>query len=393
MTDRKKIVKDAAKHAEIYRRSLFDDVLPFWINHAVDQEYGGFLTCLDRDGTVIDTDKGLWQQGRFTWLLATLYNTVAKKQEWLDLARHGINFLDKYGFDSDGRMFFQVSRSGNPLRKRRYLFSESFAAIAYAAFAKAANSELHANKAVELFDMFLKFNTTKGLIPDKVYSANRPMKAMGFPMITITTAQILRDTIQYPSANEWIDRAIDEIRKDFLNCDYKAVMEIVGPNGEFIDHFDGRTLNPGHAIEGAWFILHEAKIRDDDKDLLDLGTTMLDWMWKIGWDEPYGGLFYFRDVKGLPVQEYWHDMKFWWPHCETIIATMLAYYLTGDEKYKMWHELVFDYTFTNFPDKEYGEWFGYLHRDGRLSVPLKGNLWKGPFHIPRMLLYCWQLLI
>ena len=171
----------------------------------------------------------------------------------------------------------------------------------------------------------------------------------------------------------------------------RAVMETVGPKGEFIDHFDGRTLNPGHAIEGAWFILQEAKIRGNDPDLIKLGTKMLDWMWEIGWDKEFGGIYYFRDVKNLPVQEYWHDMKFWWPHNEVIIATILAYQLTGLDKYASWFKMVHDWTFDKFPDKKYGEWYGYLHRDGSVSVPLKGNIGKGPFHIPRMYLMVWKI--
>jgi len=165
----------------------------------------------------------------------------------------------------------------------------------------------------------------------------------------------------------------------------------VGPRGELIDHFDGRTLNPGHALEGAWFILKEAEYRNMDPDLIALGTTMLDWMWEIGWDKEYGGIYYFRDVKGLPVQEYWHDMKFWWPHNEAIIATLLAYRITGEKKYASWHQKVHDWAFRHFPDPEFGEWFGYLHRDGRISVPLKGNLWKGPFHVPRMYYMGWRI--
>ena len=218
------------------------------------------------------------------------------------------------------------------------------------------------------------------------------MKSIGLPMIMLATAQVLRETLGDPIYNEWIDRCIQEIRNDFLNFDFEAVMETVGPNGELIDHFDGRTLNPGHAIECAWFILHEAKYRGNDAEFIKMGTTMLDWMWKIGWDEEYGGIFHFRDVKGLPIQEYWHDMKFWWPQCETIIATLLAYQLTGEEKYARWHNMIHDWTYRHFPDPEYGEWYGYLHRDGQISAPLKGNVWKGPFHIPRMQWYCWKLL-
>lgn len=376
----------------IYRDGLLHNTLPFWINHCVDREYGGFMFCLDRDGTVIDTDKGIWTQGRFTWLLATLYAEVEPRPEWLELAKHGLDFLRRYGFDTDGRMFFQVTRDGRPVRKRRYIFSESFAVSALAAYARAANDNQARQEAVNLFKLIIHYLTTPGLLPPKFNPEVRPMKSLAVPMILIVTAQTLRQASDDPICNEWIDRSIAEIERDFMKPEFEVVLETVGPNGEFLDHFDGRMLNPGHSIEAAWFIMQEAHSRGNDSHLLKLGTTILDWMWKRGWDEEYGGLFYFRDVKGLPVQEYWHDMKFWWPHNEAIIATLLAYLLTGDEKYARWHQMVHDWSYAHFPDPEYGEWFGYLHRDGRLSVPLKGNLWKGPFHLPRMQLRCWQFL-
>jgi N-acylglucosamine 2-epimerase len=211
-------------------------------------------------------------------------------------------------------------------------------------------------------------------------------------MTTIVTAQILRQVTGDPICDEWIDRSIDDIERDFMKPEFEAVLETVGPNGEFIDHFDGRILNPGHAIECGWFIMDEAQHRGNDAHLLKLGTTILDWTWRWGWDEEYGGIIYFRDVKGLPVQEYWHDMKFWWPQNEAIIATLMAYQMTGDEKYAHWHRMAHDWAHRHFPDPEFGEWFGYLHRDGRLSSREKGNLWKGPFHLPRMQLQCWKML-
>jgi N-acylglucosamine 2-epimerase len=380
-----------------YRDGLLDNTLPFWTRNCVDREHGGFMTALNRDGSLLDTDKGIWQQGRFAWLLATLYNTVEQRSEWLELAKSGIDFIRRYGFDDDGRMFFMVTRDGRPLRKRRYVFSEAFAAIALAAYAKAANDSEAAQQAHDLFHSFIRYATTPGLLEPKGIPATRSSKSIGYPMITINAAQVLRDTIGESSGSrnaeydEWIDRSIEEIRTDFVKANLEVVMETVGPNGEIIDHFDGRMLNPGHAIEAAWFILHEAKRRGNDPDLIKLGTSMIDWMWNRGWDDEHGGIFYFRDLKGLPVQEYWHDMKFWWPHNESIIATLLAYQLTGDKKYAERHRTVHDWAYSHFPDSEYGEWYGYLHRDGRVSVYLKGNLWKGPFHLPRMQLCCWKL--
>ena len=376
----------------VYRDGLLEDTLPFWIDHCVDRQHGGFMFSLDRDGTVIDTDKGMWQHGRFTWLLATLYNTVERRDEWLSLARHGVEFIRAHGFDTDGRMFFQVTREGRPLRKRRYVFTETFAAIALAAYAKAAADEQAARQARDLFRLVIRYAETPGLIEPKVDPAVRPAKSMGMPMILMATAQVLRETIGDPICDECIDRCIGEIRRDFIKPELEAVMETVGPEGQLIDHFEGRMLNPGHALEAAWFILQEARHRGGDPELINTGTTILDWMWKRGWDEQYGGIIYFRDVSDLPVQEYWQDMKFWWPQNEAIIATLMAYRATGQQKYARWHRLAHDWAYGHFPDPEYGEWFGYLHRDGRVSVPLKGNMWKGPFHLPRMQLICWKLL-
>ena len=374
-----------------YRDGLLGNTLPFWIKHCVDREHGGFMMSLDQDGTLVDTDKGVWQQGRFTWLLGELYNNVEPREEWLELAKHGARFIDEHCFDpSDGRMWFQVTREGKPIRKRRYAFSESFAAIAYGELAKATGEEQYAEKARQAFQRFVEHNLDPQGVEPK-FTDTRPTRGIGFPMITIVTAQELRESIGLSDANDWIDRSIDDIRRFHLKANIQCVMETVSPSGDLIDHFDGRTLNPGHASEGAWFIMLEGKLRGDD-ELIRTGCQMLDWMWQRGWDQQHGGMLYFVDVNGGPVQEYWHDMKFWWPQNETIIATLLAYQLTGDSKYADWHRMIHDWTHSHFPDGEHGEWFGYLHRDGRISSTLKGNLWKGPFHMPRMQLVCWQLL-
>jgi len=379
-----------ANLGEFYRDMLLNDCVPFWFPRCVDQTHGGFLHCVDEDGTCMDTDKSVWATGRMSWMLLTLYNTVEKNPLWLQWAESGLAFLDKHGFDSDGRMFFHLARDGAPIRKRRYAYSESFASIAFAAHASATGSKASSKKARDLFEFFTRWNFTPGLMPPK-FTSQRPAIGMGPRMITIVTAQELRLHLgDDPDLNRWIDRCLDDIEKFFMKPEIECVMEMVSPDGAIIDHFDGRTLNPGHAIEGAWFVLHEGKHRNDKK-LIEMGLKMLDWMWKRGWDEKHGGLFYFRDVFNRPVQEYWHEMKFWWPHDEALIATLLAWQLSGDSKYLTWHEQVRNWAFAHFQDPAHGEWFGYLNRDGSISSTLKGNLWKSFFHHPRCLWYCWQL--
>ena len=377
-----------------YRDTLLDDVLPFWLRHGLDAEHGGYHTALDRDGSRLDNDKGIWVQGRFAWLLSHLHHEVESRPEWLHAAASGLEFLDRHGTDpEDGLMWFHVTSDGRPIRKRRYRFSEAFACLANAAYFQAKRETQRARKAADLFATFDAHLRDPSLSPFPAkFTGTRPSKAIGGPMIGINLAQTCRSAGIDGDWNGVIDRYLDEIRTDFVRDEIECVMETVAVDGSIIDdHFDGRTLNPGHAIEAAWFILEEARFRDHDPDLVSLGTRMLDWMWRRGWDEEFGGLLYFVGVDERPIQEYWQDMKFWWPHNEAIIATLMAHLLTGESRYADWHQQVHDWSFSHFPDPEFGEWFGYLRRDGSVSTSLKGNLWKGPFHLPRMLRKGWQL--
>lgn len=374
-----------------YKSQLLDDVLPFWFPRAVDEQFGGFLHCFDADGSIVDTDKSVWAQGRMAWMLLTMYNSIEQNPDWLCWAESALVFLETKCVDkSDGRMYFHVAQDGSPIRKRRYAFSESFAAIAFAAHAKATGSEASARKAMHWFEVFMDISFTEGRMDPK-FTDVRPTLGLGPRMIALVTAQELRKNLGADETLQgWIDRCILEIEHYFVKDDVQAVMEMVAPDGSIIDHFDGRTLNPGHAIEGGWFILEEARSRGNDPALIKLGCKMIDWSFKRGWDQEKGGLLYFGDVYGKPVQEYWHNMKFWWPHDEALIATLLAFKLTGEAHYAEWHHMVKDWAFTHFQDTKHGEWFGYLNKDGSPANTLKGSLWKSFFHHPRALYACMQ---
>ncbi len=381
---------------EWYRDTLLNDVLPFWIENGVDIQWGGIMTAMDRDGTRVDSDKGVWQQGRFAWLLGELYNDprlagFPDRALWSDIAVATLDFLIEHGFDpADGRMYFHLTREGQPIRKRRYAYSESFAAIALGEWAAATGRDDYRQRAEACFQEFLR--RSHSLPPDeRKYTDVRPMISLGPPMIAIVTARQLIDSIGLVDGSKIIAEQIERIERHFVKPDLQCVMENVAPSGEIYDHFDGRLLNPGHAIEAAWFIMREGNLAARD-DWVQLGANMAQWMFDRGWDQEYGGLKYFVDVFDRPVQEYWHEMKFWWPHNEALIAMLLAWKLTGQPSYRERFLRVARWAFQHFPDPEFGEWYGYLRRDGTPSSSLKGNLWKGPFHLPRMLLECWRML-
>ncbi len=376
--------------ADSYKHDLTADILPFWLANGLDRKHGGVYTCLDREGRLMDSTKSVWFQGRFGFVAAYAYNQVERNPEWLEASKSCIDFIEAHCADADGHMYFEVAADGTPLRKRRYVFSECFAAIAMSEYAIASGDKRYAEKALELFKRIQRFLATPGFLEPKYLPA---LQARGhsITMILINTASRIRAAIDDPVLNTQIDESLDAIRRYFIHPEFKALLEMVGPEGEFIDTSNGRLINPVHCIETAWFILEEARHRGWDKDLTDMALQILDWSWQWGWDEQYGGIINFRDCRNLPVQDYSQDMKFWWPQTEAIIATLYAYQATKDEKYLAMHKQISDWTYAHFPDREHGEWYGYLHRDGTVAQPAKGNIFKGPFHIPRMMIRSYSL--
>ena len=378
-----------------YKQDLEGNILPFWLEYGLDKVNGGIYTCLDREGKLMDSTKSVWFQGRSGFIFSYAYNNITKKPEYLEASKSCIDFIEKYCFDTDGRMYFEVTADGKPLRKRRYVFSECFAVIAMAEYSRATGDRSYAEKSLKLFKDILRFIDTPGLLEPKYLPE---LQAIGhsITMILINTASIVRSVISDPILTERIDASIELIKTRFLHPECKALLEMVTPDGKIIDTINGRTINPGHCIETAWFLLEEAKHRGwnegNGKEIKELALTILDWSWEWGWDEEFGGIINFRDCKGFPAQDYSQDMKFWWPQTEGIIAALYAYEATGDKKYLEMHKMVNDWAYEYLPDREYPEWFGYLHRDGSVAQTAKGNIFKGPFHIPRMMMKSYLLI-
>ncbi|WP_278519589.1 AGE family epimerase/isomerase [Leyella stercorea] len=376
--------------AESYKKDLTENIMPFWMKYGLDRENGGVYTCVNRDGSLMDTTKSVWFQGRFAFICSFAYNNVEKNQEWLDAAKSTLEFIEKHCFDEQGHMYFSVTAEGKPLRKRRYVFSETFAAIAMSEYALATGDQHWAKRAIQVFEDTQRFLATPGFLPAK-FEADVKLQGHSIVMILINVGSCIRKVVDDPKLTQQIDESIEKLKKYFIHPEFKCLLETVGENGEFIDTNMTRTINPGHCIETSWFIMEEAKLRGWDKPMFDLALQVFDWSWNWGWDKQYGGIINFRDCKNLPSQDYSQDMKFWWPQCETIIASLYAYLGTGDEKYLYRHERISEWTYAHFPDVEYGEWYGYLHRDGTVAQPAKGNLYKGPFHIPRMMIKGYML--
>ena len=366
-----------------YRAELIENILPFWLDHAIDYEHGGIFTCLDRQGNIYGQEKSVWFQGRALWVLSKAYNTIDKNESYLRAAKCIYDFIPVCE-DTDGRMYFTVTAEGRGLQKRRYYFSETFAAIGCAEYYKATGDEKAFQNAEKYFDVAYKCYTGEISNTPKFNTENYRMKGLSPVMIMLATAQVMQ-TMRPDVKDKYAHIAADFL-KEILQGGFlteKALLESVGKDGNTVDTPNGRIVNPGHSMEAAWFIMAQGLLMND-AEVIKIGKNIIDMTLPLGWDEKYGGIISFTDLKGYPPVQLEWDMKLWWPQCETMIAARMAYMLFGDEKYNDLYKKLENYCRQHFIDAEFGEWYGYLHYDNTLSTTLKGNIFKGPFHIPRM---------
>ena len=382
---------DFKQLAQQYKSELLDRVMPFWMEKSIDKEFGGYFTCLERDGEVFDTDKFIWLQGREVWMLSTLYNKVEKRQEWLDAAIQGAEFLKKYGHDGNLNWYFALDREGNPLVEPYNIFSYTFAVIAFGQLSIATGNQEYADIAKKTFDIVLsKVDNPKGRW-SKAAPGARALKSFALPMILCNVALEIESLLDKDFLDKTIETCVHEVMDVFYRPELGLIVEHLGTNNEMVDCMDGRLLNPGHAIEAMWFIMDLGK-RLGDQALIEKAVKIALAEVEYGWDEKYGGIFYFMDRLNRPMQQLEWDQKLWWVHIETLITMIKGYELTGSEECLAWFERIHDYVWSHFMDPEHPEWFGYLNRQGEVLLTLKGGKWKGCFHVPRGLMQVYQSL-
>jgi len=392
--------KDFLSSARTWIKNELDNCIDFWLKNGFDGTYGGVYTCLDRGGKKYLTDKSVWMQGRCAWTFSYLCKVYGKKEQWLNAAKSCLDFMEKFCINrkAANRMYFTVTSDGKPLRQRRYCFSESFYTIANAEYYGQTGEKEYLERARRAYKLVYDLNhgikDPTGL-GAKTIAETRSGRSLANPMIFLNITSIMRRVD--PEQKSLYDTYSSECVRDIFTYHYKpelqCTLENVGTNGEFWETVSsGRIVNPGHDIECSWFLMQEADIQGDAA-LHKKAREIYNCAVKAGWDNEYGGLLYFIDCKGMPPEAYEHDMKLWWPHNELIIASLMAYRDTGEKQYLDWFSKTFDYCKTYFADPAYGEWYGYLRRDGKPTEPAcKGSTFKGPFHVPRCLIMADGLL-
>ena len=378
-------------YADLYKEELANNILPFWLNNSIDEKNGGYFTCLDREGKVYDTDKFMWLQGREVWCFSFMYNHLEQNEAWLKMAIHGAKFMQQYGRDEEGNWFFSTTAEGKPLVQPYNIFSDCFATMAFASLDKASPNDDYKKIALDTFENIIKRqHDWKGKY-SKAYPGTRALKNFSLPMILCNLSLELEHIIGKERVDSFIPTVIHEVMEVFYQPELGLILENVYEDGSFCDSFEGRLLNPGHAIEAMWFIMDLGK-RLNDQPLIEKACDIMLRTIEYGWDTEHDGIFYFLDVKNKPPQQLEWDQKLWWVHAESLVALAKGYAYTKNERCAQWFTKIHQYTWSHFKDEAYGEWFGYLNRRGEVLINAKGGKWKGCFHIPRSLYQVWKTL-
>ena len=378
-------------YADLYKDELVTNILPFWLQNSRDNLNGGYYSCLNRDGSIYDTDKFMWLQGREVWCFSYMYNNFDKKEEWLDMALQGAEFMKKFGRDKKGNWYFSLTAEGKPLTQPYNIFSDCFAAMAFASLDKSLPGKGYGSIALDTFENILcRRDNWKGIY-EKTYPGTRSLKSFALPMILSNLSIEMEHLLGKERVDSFIPSIINEVMGVFYRPELGLIVENVTIDGNLSESFEGRLINPGHSLEAMWFLM-DLGSRLKNKSLIEKSVLIMLQTLEYGWDKEYAGIFYFLDRKGFPPQQLEWDQKLWWVHVEALVALARGFAYTGDQRCLQWFEKVHEYTWEHFRDKEYGEWFGYLNRRGEVLISAKGGKWKGCFHIPRALYQVWKTL-
>jgi N-acylglucosamine 2-epimerase len=347
---------------------------------------------LEQDGRPYAGDKFMWMTARAVWMFSHLFNQIEQRPQWLDLAEQGSLFMQRHAFRDDGKMYFRLTREGKPMATALSLYSESFATIAFAELGAATKNPIYWDRAMQMYDRLLPRFGQPSDTALLGYPINAEFHLHTHDMMRITLAWVMNAIAPSDRWESDMTLAVESILQRHWKPGLHAFLENVAMDGSpMLDLSEGRMIMPGHAIESAWMLLEIALHRNDEA-LQETACDIILACVERGWDEEFGGIRYILNIDGSPTNSLEADLKIWWPHCESLYALLLAWKTSGRSEFGRWYEKVHNYTFNHFPDREYGEWYGYLNRDGSPVWTAKATAWKCFFHLPRILLRCYQLL-
>lgn len=364
-------------------------LMELWSERVVDEEYGGYLTCRNRDFTLSGTDKGAWGQARhlFTYSMMAEHDVI-NKERWLKLAKIGIDFVFNKMQVENNRIAYLTDREGKILEGPTSVFSDAFAIGGLAKYINVSGDKEYLPLLSTMFDTYEKniFDPKfKDIAPNK-YEEGVIHHAVF--MISVNCAYEVASVLGLERVSPFLSKCLDTVLNTLRDYEYKVVLEKKHRDGSRLSTPDGLFMNTGHVFESMWFSLDAALLLKRD-DLISKIEEIAENAFKLGTTD---GLMTFSKTLGEQHSKYttWkYEIAFedsdrvCWGYAEAMVLFIYLYSLTGKEKWLKRFVDHYEYVNKHFIDKEYGDWFHALDFDGNIKVDMKGSTVKDAYHIPR----------
>ena len=402
-----------------------NNILRFWQDKMVDHENGGFYGRMDGTNVLhSEAEKGSILNARILWSFSAAYR-VLKKPEYLKMATYAKDYFIEHFLDQEyGGVYWSIDYMGIPLNTRKQFYAIGFAIYGLSEYARATGDREALDYALQLYDCIEEHALDReynGYIEactrewDEIADMRLSELDANYPKSQNTHLHIIE-----PYTN--LLRCLKELHAQ-ESCDYVPTIGSVLPVGvtipvetimaveaslrNLIGIFTDRILNSethhldlffemdwtrgagqlesyGHDIECSW-LMHEAALVLNDAEVLKKMEQIVQMVAKasekgLNLD---GSMIHEANVDTGHVDDDLH----WWVQAEAVVGFANIYQYFGDENALDKAFCCWNYIKRNLIDYEHGEWYWSRHADGILNIiDDKAGFWKCPYHNSRMCL-------
>lgn len=380
------------------RRELTENILPYWMNRAVDHIHGGFVGRIDANEEVVpDAPKGVVLNARILWT----FSSAARQFDCSDVrnfAHRAYEYLREHFRDKEyGGVYWTLTETGQPLDRKKQVYGQSFVIYALAEYVMLTTSEEARQWALGLFELLEQHALDRkqggyreALTQDwqTLEDVRLSLKDLNAPKTMNTHLHVLEayTSLYRIAPDERVERAIRHLIDLFLKYFVDSV------SGHLIPFFSmewvplSRTVSFGHDIEAAWLLDEAANVLNDDELKRQVRVTTLN----IAESVLNEGLH----EQSLPYERFEDGStdsdRHWWAQAEAVVGFVNAWQQSGDIRFFTAAVEIWKYVLSFVVDHKNGEWRGRVDADRRpIREEDKVNQWKCPYHNGRA---CLQLM-
>jgi len=385
-------------------------LLPFWLDHAVDREHGGYLCYFDRDGKpTAKTAKTLICQLRNIFTFSSVHRAGLGDGRALEAARQGVEFVIRRLWDAEhGGWYWIADRQGNPIDDSKIMYGQSFGVYCMAEYALASGDPAGMEYAGKSFDTIMRcaadtsaggfwemFQRDWSLKPGGAYGGDRKTLDVHMHLLEAFTAlfELTRRPAHRRKLNEIMRLLVGRMcHPEFgtgmaqFDADLRPLPAILFRSvwGSDRDTETGarplNNTNYGHNIEMCWLLKHALDILGEDPaPWLPAIRRMNDQALEFGVDWECGGIYVEGPNDGPAAQ----TLKEFWQQAEVLVGFLDAAIIFGEQKFWDAFENVMEFVWTHMINHEVGEWYALLERDGTVKWDYLGHEWKCGYHTVR----------